>query len=461
LNKLARPTDFAAILMGMPQPYLVLDTDLFIVGASDAYLSLTERTRDDIVGRSILEAFPENPDAVGTVEQGPLEVSLRHALATGKPHEMAVIQYDIPQPGGGFAQKFWTPIHTPVAGQDGTIRYIIQNPMDVTESVVKRREADARLRVALHAADLASWEYEPETDMWRRSHAVDVMFGFNPGEGGPVAKPYFARMHPDDLGRVQEVVASVLDSPDQTAMNFDYRIMLPDGKVRHINSRGEVLRTSSGKVRMIGVMMDMTAERAREAELSMALKAQEQLLSEVNHRVKNSLQLVVSTLRLQARRLENPVVLQAFDEAISRVRAIISVHERLYRTQNSLTVDMSDHITKLCLDIAGSTKARRIEVTADEISLPTERAIPISVILNELLSSLMRNALKESAAVHVSLREIAGGLMELEVSDAAQGTLSDLSLKLVNSMASQIDGTFRQSEGAIYKGTVMFPKERD
>ncbi len=212
---------------------------------------------------------------------------------------------------------------------------------------------------------------------------------------------------------------------------------------------------------MIGVMMDMTAERAREAELSMALKAQEQLLSEVNHRVKNSLQLVVSTLRLQARRLENPVVLQAFDEAIFRVRAIISVHERLYRTQNSLTVDMSDHITKLCLDIAGSTKARRIEVTADEISLPTERAIPISVILNELLSSPMRNALKEGAAVHVSLREIAGGLMELEVSDAAQGTLSDLSLKLVNSMASQIDGTFRQSEGAIYKATVMFPKERD
>jgi two-component sensor histidine kinase/PAS domain-containing protein len=460
LNELARPTDFAAILMGMPQPYLVLDTDLVIVGASDAYLGLTQRTRDDIVGRSILEAFPENPDAAGTVEQGPLEVSLRHALNTGRPHEMAVIQYDIPQPGGGFKQKFWTPIHTPVAGQDGTIRYIIQNPMDVTESVVRQREPDARLRVALHAADLASWEYEPETDIWRRSLAVDVMFGFLPGEGGPVAKPFFARMHPDDLARVNEVVSGVLNSPDQTVMNFDYRIVLPDGEVRYINSRGEVLRTSSGKVRMIGVMMDMTAERAREAELSAALRAQEQLLSEVNHRVKNSLQLVVSTLRLQARRLENPIVLEAFDEAISRVRAIISVHERLYRTQNSLTVDMVDHINKLCLDIAGSTKARRIEVVAEEISLPTERAIPISVILNELLSSPMRSALKEGAAVHVSLREIEGGLMELEVRDAVQSPISDLSLKLVASMAAQIDGTFLQPSGADYRATVTFPKER-
>ncbi len=184
--------------MGMPQPYLVLDVDLVIVGVSDAYLAITRRSRDEIVGRNILDAFPENPDEGGTVEQGPLEVSLRHVIASGKPHEMAVIQYDIPQPGGGFVQKFWTPVHTPVIGQEGAIQYIIQNPMDVTESVVKQREADARLRVALHAADLASWEYEPETDIWRRSHSVDVMFGFSPGGGGPVAEPFFAKMLPEE-----------------------------------------------------------------------------------------------------------------------------------------------------------------------------------------------------------------------------------------------------------------------
>ncbi|MBD8663039.1 PAS domain-containing protein [Rhizobium sp. CFBP 8752] len=123
----------------------MLDTDLTIVGASDAYLALTDRTLQDIVGQSILVAFPENPDGQGTVEQGPLEVSLRHVLRTGEPHEMAVIQYDIPQADGGFAQKFWTPIHTPVVGDDGKIEYIIQNPMDVTESVLRAKEADARL----------------------------------------------------------------------------------------------------------------------------------------------------------------------------------------------------------------------------------------------------------------------------------------------------------------------------
>ena len=193
---------------------------------------------------------------------------------------MAAIQYDIPLPGGGFAQKFWTPIHTPVTGASGHVEYIIQNPMDVTESVLKAREDDARLRVAMHAADLASWEYEPETDIWRRSHAVDELFGFPPGEGGSVAKNFFARMHPDDLPLVEERVRSILGSPDQTVVNFEYRVILPSGEVRYLNSRGEVLRTSTGKVRMIGVIMDVTSDREREAALNSSFEAQTKLLTQ-------------------------------------------------------------------------------------------------------------------------------------------------------------------------------------
>lgn len=461
--------DFAAIVRGMPQPYLILDHDLRIVGASDSYLRLTDRTRDDIVGRHILEAFPENPDAVGTVEQGPLEVSLRHVLATGKPHEMAVIQYDIPRPEGGFVQKFWTPVHTPVAGDDGAIEYIIQNPMDVTESVVKSREADARLRIAHHAADLASWEYEPETDIWRRSHSVDELFGFEPGTGGPVAAPYFAKMHPDDLPRVRAIVESAIGSPDLTVLNFDYRIVLPTGDIRYVASRGEVLRTSSGAVRMIGVLMDVTADRAREARLSNSVQAQEELLqqkdvllAEVNHRVKNSLQLVVSTLRLQARRLEDPDVIEAFEQAIGRVRAIISVHEGLYRTDNSLSVDMADHLTRLCLDLTSSATSRQIEVDVDSIALTTERAIPVSVIVNELIAERSRRTEDIPSPVHLSLRQLSSGFIALTVHDQhaspTDAPASQLSSKLIANMTAQIEGEFH--EEISYDGlraTVTFP----
>jgi len=450
-------TNFAAILKGMPQPYLVLNTDLEIVGASDAYLALTDRALDDIVGRGILVAFPENPEAAGTVEQGPLEVSLRHVLETGKPHEMAVIQYDIPQPGGGFSQKFWTPVHTPVVGDDGKIEYIIQNPMDVTESVLKAKEADARLRVALHAADLASWEYEPETDIWRRSPSVDVIFGFKAGEGGPVAAPFFARMHPDDLPSINQVVTEAMARPDRTTMTFDYRILQPSGEIRYVASRGEILRTSDGKVRMIGVLMDVTADRMREAELGKAVAAQselleqkELLLAEVNHRVKNSLQLVVSTLRLQARRLEDSTTRDAFSQAISRVRAIISVHERLYRNDNSLRVDMATHLSALCLDLVGDGR-KPIVVDVDTLELPTERAIPISVIVNELLAGAVIGAENNEKPITVSLKEMPGDLVELAVSGADPALSSadrELGQRLIATMASQLNGIVSETDAA-------------
>lgn len=460
-------TDFALILQGMPQPYLVLDSELVIVGASDAYLALTDRVREDIVGKSILLAFPENPEAAGTVEQGPLEISLRHALATRKPHEMAAIQYDIPQPGGGFVQKFWTPIHTPVVGASGEVEYIIQNPMDVTESVLKSREDDARLRVAMHAADLASWEYEPETDIWRRSHTVDKLFGFAPGAGGPVASSFFARMHPDDLPAVQRRVKSILESPDQTVVNFEYRVLLPSGETRHLTSRGEVLRTSAGKVRMIGVIMDVTSDRAREAALNSSVQAQgelleqkDALLAEVNHRVKNSLQLVVSTLRLQARRIQDTATGDAFEKAISRVRAIISVHERLYRTDNSLQVDMAEHLAKLCLDLTGDRASSHVTLEVEHMELPTERAIPISVIVNELLMAVLDDTINNGRRLTLSLKEGPPGTLTLAVvgNEGVSG-LSDLGGKLVRTMAAQMEGEFTdQPHGEGYRASVSFPK---
>ena len=242
-------------------------------------------------------------------------------------------------------------------------------------------------------------------------------------------------------------------------MNFDYRIALPDGSIRHIASRGEILRTSNGKARMIGVLMDITADRKRESDLENALKQQELLLAEVNHRVKNSLQLVVSTLRLQARRLHFPVTVAAFEEAISRVRAIISVHERLYRTGNVLTVDMANHLQKLCLDIVGDGMADRLRVEVDAIELPPERAIPLSVIVNELLAHWIQAAGRQ---VRIFLQEPKEGQLELrfEVDGRpASKPLGELSVKLITTMAAQISGSFEEShEGGTYRAVLRFPK---
>jgi two-component sensor histidine kinase len=277
-------------------------------------------------------------------------------------------------------------------------------------------------------------------------------------------------MHPDDLPGVMATVHNALNCPDRTVTTFEYRIVHPSGEVRHVTSRGEILKTSSGKARIIGVLMDVTVDRLREAELAKAVAAQgellkqkELLLAEVNHRVKNSLQLVVSTLRLQARRIEDKAVGKEFERAISRVRAIVSVHERLYRDQNSLTVEISGHLKKLCLDILGDAPSSLVVVEVDQIELPTERAIPISVIVNELLASALTPA--NRGPIRVSLTQRRDGQLELAVEasgdHSSQLSLpSDLGAKLVRTIASQIEGSFHEERTAQgNRAVLVFPVE--
>ncbi|ASR09953.1 hypothetical protein CHY08_22895 (plasmid) [Rhizobium leguminosarum bv. viciae] len=281
---------------------------------------------------------------------------------------------------------------------------------------------------------------------------------------GHFAAPFFARMHPDDLSHVEREMRNVAASPDQTTIHFDYRILLPSGDVRHVTARGEVLRTSTGTVRTVGVLMDMTADRLPEAELAASVSNQKELLeqkdllpAEVNHRVKNTLQLVVSTLHLQAWRLHFPVTVEAFEGAISRVRAIISVHERLYRSGNSLTVDMAGHLRKLCLDIVGETSAEKVTVEADALELPTERAIPVSIIVNELLSDVARHVFDR---IYLSLKHKAEDLLELHVEiNGRQSRPDELRIKIIATMAAQIGGTFEDGSatGGDYGATLTFP----
>src|SRR5690349_14491867 len=111
--------DFRALFEAAPGLYLVLDTELVIVGASDAYLKATMTDRDAIVGRPLFEVFPDNPDDPHATGVANLKASLARALATGKPDAMAVQKYDVRRPDGTFEQRHWSPVNTPVLDDQG------------------------------------------------------------------------------------------------------------------------------------------------------------------------------------------------------------------------------------------------------------------------------------------------------------------------------------------------------
>src|SRR5689334_14369236 len=134
----ASPPDFRALFESAPGLYLVLTTDLTIVAVSEAYLRATMTERDAIVGRSLFEVFPDNPGDPSATGVTNLRASLERVLRHKRPDAMAVQKYDIRRPeteGGGFEERHWSPMNSPVVSPDGELLYIIHRVEDVTEFV--------------------------------------------------------------------------------------------------------------------------------------------------------------------------------------------------------------------------------------------------------------------------------------------------------------------------------------
>jgi signal transduction histidine kinase/FixJ family two-component response regulator len=136
-------TILQSLFESLPGSFLVLTPALNIVSASDAYLNATMTRREDILGRGIFEAFPDNPDdrlATGTTH---LRASLNRVLQTGLADTMAIQKHDIRRPDQVFEERYWSPINSPVFGTDRRVEYVIHRVEDVTDFVRHMSQPDS------------------------------------------------------------------------------------------------------------------------------------------------------------------------------------------------------------------------------------------------------------------------------------------------------------------------------
>ncbi|MGW2201460.1 PP2C family protein-serine/threonine phosphatase [Streptomyces sp. NPDC001774] len=133
--------DYRALFTATPSPYLVLSPELVIVDVNEAYLRATGRSREDLLGQPLFEAFPDNPADPTADGVSNLGASLGRVLATGQTDIMALQKYDIPVAGrpGVFEERWWSPVNAPVTRPDGQVALIIHRVEDVTSFVRARR----------------------------------------------------------------------------------------------------------------------------------------------------------------------------------------------------------------------------------------------------------------------------------------------------------------------------------
>ncbi len=140
--------DFRVLFESVPGLYLVLEPDpprYTIVAVSDAYARATMTERSTLVGRGLFEIFPDNPDDPEATGMRNLAASLGRVAAQRVADTMAVQKYDIRRPEGGFEERWWSPVNSPVLGDGGELRYIVHRVEDVTE-FVRAKQAGAAHR---------------------------------------------------------------------------------------------------------------------------------------------------------------------------------------------------------------------------------------------------------------------------------------------------------------------------
>ena len=197
--------------------------------------------------------------------------------------------------------------------------------------------------------------------------------------------------------------------------------------------------------------IDVTEIKSMEATLRKLVSQKSTLLREVNHRVKNSLQLVSSLLTLQTFSLPGEAERVHFQDARSRIEAIARVHSRLYQTEQFQTIEFASYLNELCADLSrasGGGTLCEVEVRADPIDLPIDQAAPLGLIANELITNAIkhRGAGQADILVELKKRDLA---VELIVTDQGPGLppgfdmrkSRSLGMRLITSLTGQIGAT--------------------
>ncbi|QQP90112.1 PAS domain-containing protein [Skermanella sp. TT6] len=327
---------------------------------------------------------------------------------------------------------------------------VIRFAAHLDRSDAARREDYEKLRLAIEGASLGTWEVDLATGVARGSDRFAAMCGLDGRLDGGALEDWLENLHPGDRDRV---LASLRNATREPSRRFrgEYRVAQPDGDWCWISSEGRVLCDAAGQpCRALGITQDITEAKHWE-------QRQELLLREVNHRVKNSLQLVNSLLGMQGRQFADPETRRRFEEAAGRVRAISHLHERLYRGTDVERVDFDVYLRALCDDLGATAPEFAIRVEADPVLLPTDGAVPLGLIVTELVTNAIKhsNPSEGRRLIEVRFGALPGGDLELAVRDHGAGlppgftpdqTGGSLGMRVIKGLSLQLQASLRTED---------------
>lgn len=200
------------------------------------------------------------------------------------------------------------------------------------------------------------------------------------------------------------------------------------------------------------IIQDINKRKKLENELKKSLDEKDLMMKEIHHRVKNNFMIIQSLLQLQSRHIQDKNALEIFRESQNRVKSMAFVHQRLYQHDNLKKVNFGDYPETLAWDIFRSYAINptqiKLDIDAEEVMLDIDTAIPLGLILNELISNSLKHAFPNKNGQLMVKSYLKDNKYKLVVSDNGisipEGLeyekLDSLGLKLIYGLSDQIGG---------------------
>ncbi len=180
---------------------------------------------------------------------------------------------------------------------------------------------------------------------------------------------------------------------------------------------------------------DLRAALARledaNARLSLAVETKTALLHEVDHRVKNNLQMVSSLILLQTRAITDEGTRRSLKEMLTRIEALGTVHRRLYQSDDVTRFDVGAFVRDLVTDLAGVSVRERITLAFDlaTVEIPAEHAAPLALVVNEVVTNALKHAFPDTrrGTLSTGVARVGDGLRIVVADDGVGEDVTGLS----------------------------------